>query len=117
MDIAQENRASTNDEDYGPHPKLSVEARRELIRQSLPGLASEITMLMRDAELNFPIFLCLPRSGSALVTLASPLDPPASEWTEATKVLFEVISRILGGIKLCGRDLNHERVRCNYGCW
>jgi len=105
MDIVQENRVSTDDEDYLSRSQSAIEAQRELIRQSLPGLASEITMLMRDAELNFPIFLCLPRSGSALVTIATVLDPSDAQFTEATRIACRVLERILGGMTLCGRAL------------
>ena len=105
MDSAQENRVSTDDEDYGSRSRSSIEAQREIIRQSLPGITSEITMLMRDAKLNFPIFLCLPRSGSALVTIATVLDPSDAQFTEATRISCQVLERILGGMTSYGRAL------------
>jgi len=105
MDIVQENRISTDVEDYGSRSRSSIEAQREIIRQSLPGITSEITMLMRNAKLDFPIFVCLPRSGSALVTIATVLDPSDAQFTEATKIACGVLERILGGMTLCGRAL------------
>jgi hypothetical protein len=95
----------SDDEEFGSPPKSSIEAQREIIRQSLPGLASEITMLIRDAGLAFPILLCIPNSGNALLTMATPHDPSDSEWAKATGIAFAPVARVLGGIEICGRPL------------
>jgi hypothetical protein len=95
----------SDDEEFGSAVEASIAEKRELIRQLLPGLASEVSMLMRDAGLTFPIFLCIPNSGNALLTMATPLDPSESEWTEATAIACATVARVLGGIKICGRPL------------
>ena len=59
----------------GPQDELStddaIDAQRDLIRQSLDAIASDIGVALRDAGLNFPVFLTVPSSGYSLATIAS----------------------------------------------
>ena len=51
------------------------DAQREIIRQSLDEIAAEVATALRDAHLDFPVFLTVPNSGDSLATMACPLDP------------------------------------------
>ena len=39
-------------------------AQRDLIRQSLNEIANDLSMEMRDAALDFPVYMTVPRSGT-----------------------------------------------------
>ena len=95
----------SDDKELGSTAGLSTAEKREIIRQSLSGLASEVSMLIRDAGLTFPILFCIPNSGNALLSMTTPLDPSEAEWTEATAVACAIIARLLGGIRLCSLPL------------
>ena len=82
-----------------------IEADRTIIAQSLNDIVAEVGVAMRDATLNYPVFLCIPQSGDALVTLATPLDPSDDDWLRGAKIVRQVISARLGGIGLRNRDL------------
>ena len=42
------------------------DAQREIIRQSLDEIAAEVATALRDAHLDFPVFLTVPNSGTHL---------------------------------------------------
>ena len=86
-------------------PDEAIEVQREIIRPSLNAIAHDIGMLMRDSGLNFPVYLCLPNSGDAVVTVATPLDPSDEDWLHATAIVSQVVATRLGGIKLSHRPL------------
>ena len=50
----------TENEDY----KIdnSPDAQRDVIRRSLDAIANDVAMALRDAGLNFPVFLAVPNS-------------------------------------------------------
>ena len=52
-----------------------LDARRDIIRQSINEIANDIGMAMRDVGLTFPLYIAVRNSGDALVTIATPLDP------------------------------------------
>ena len=58
------------------------DAQREIIRQSLDEIATEVGTALRDAQLDFPVFLTVPNSGDSLATMASPLDPSDRDWAD-----------------------------------
>jgi len=53
-----------------------IEQDRAIIQQSRDEIAAAVGTALRDAGLNYPVYLYIPRSGDALVTLATPVDPP-----------------------------------------
>ena len=81
-------------------------AQRDLIRQSLNEIANDLSMEMRDAALNFPVYMTVPRSGNSLVTIATPLDPSDEEWEKVSAIVCRIIQQRIGGGKLRGLDLN-----------
>jgi hypothetical protein len=90
-------QTSTND---------GCEAQREIIRLALDEIATEVGTALRDAHLDFPVFLTVPNSGDSLATMACPLDPSASDWSHASAIVCGIIGKRLGGVGLRGRALH-----------
>jgi hypothetical protein len=83
-----------------------VESQREIIRLALNELASEVKTALRDAYLDFPVFLTVPNSGDSLATMACPLDPSDSDWFHASAIVCQIIGKRLGDARLRGRSLH-----------
>ena len=82
------------------------DAQREMIRQSLDEIAAEVGTALRDARLDFPVYLTVPNSGESLATMACPLDPSDSDWSHASAIVCRIIGQRLGDIRLRGRALH-----------
>ena len=72
------------------------EAQRKVIRLALNELATEVGTALRDARLDFPVFLTVPNSGSSIATMACPLDPSDTQWFRATAIVCRIIAKRLG---------------------
>ena len=82
------------------------DAQREVIRQSLDEIAAEVATSLRDAHLDFPVFLTVPNSGDSLATMACPLDPSDEDWSHASAIVCRIIGQRLGDARLHGRPLH-----------
>jgi hypothetical protein len=82
------------------------DAQRGIIRQSLSEVATEVGTALRDAHLDFPVYLTVPNSGESLATMACPLDPSDSDWSHASAIVCRIIGKRLGGVRLRGRPLH-----------
>ena len=82
------------------------EAQREIIRQSVNEIAAEVGIALREAHLDFPVFLTVPNSGDSLATMASPLDPSDGDWSHASAIVCRIIGQRLGDARLRGRALH-----------
>ena len=58
----------------------TLDAQRDIIKQSLDAITNDIGMAMRDVGLTFPLYITVRNSGDALVTIATSLDPSDEEW-------------------------------------
>jgi hypothetical protein len=96
MDIAYNPEASTDD---GP------EARRAIIRPMLDAIAFELGTALRDAHLDFPVYLTVPSSGQSLATIATPLDPSTEDWAYAMAIACRIIEKQLDDVRLHSRPL------------
>lgn len=83
-----------------------IEAKRELIRQSLNEIAADISKGLRDATLSYPVYICVPSSGYAIVSMMTPLDPSDQDWCRIGDIIREIISERLDGIKLRSNELS-----------
>ena len=81
------------------------DAQREVIRQSLDDLANEVAIALREAHLDFPVFLTVPNSGDSLATMACPIDPSDGDWSHASAIVCRVIGQRLGDVRLSGRPM------------
>jgi hypothetical protein len=82
------------------------DAHRSVIRQSLDEIAAEVAVALRDAHLDFPVFLTVSNSGESLATMACPLDPSDSDWSHASAIVCRIIGQRLGDARLRGRALH-----------
>jgi hypothetical protein len=81
------------------------EAQRAIVRLALDEIATEVGAALRDAHLDFPIGLTVPSSGYARITMVTPVDPSEDDWSQATAIVRDIVSRKLGGIRLRSRPL------------
>jgi hypothetical protein len=82
------------------------EAQRTVIKSALNDIAAEVGDAIRNARLNFPVYLTVPNSGDALATIVCPLDHLSDEdWSQASEIACKIIGKRLGGMRLLGRPL------------
>jgi hypothetical protein len=81
-------------------------AQREIIRLVLDEIATEVGTALRDARLDFPVFLTVPNSGDSVATMACPLDPSDADWSHASAIVCRIIGQRLGDVRLRGRALH-----------
>ena len=81
------------------------DAQREVIRQSINEIAAQVATALRDAHLDFPVFLTVPNSGDSLATMACPLDPSDGDWSHASAIVCRIIGQRLGDAPLRGRSM------------
>ena len=112
MDTTEQNEPSDDGEFKSP-PDDSIEAQRAVIRSSLNAIAYDVGMLMRDLGFNFPIYLCLPNSGDAILTCATPDDASDEDWSHAVALVSQIVGKKLGGISLCNRPVTCAAANAN----
>jgi hypothetical protein len=78
----------------------SIEVNRELIRQSLDEIAVEVSHGLRDADISYPVYLVVPSSGNAIVSMVTPADPSDSDWRRIGDIIREIVSERLDGMGL-----------------
>jgi len=82
-----------------------IEAKKELIRLSLTEIVHEVEIRMREAGLNFPVFVTVPSSGEAYAAIATPISPPDSDWLKVSALLCQIVGEKLGGLTLHSKEL------------
>ena len=82
-----------------------LNAQRDIIRQSLDQIASDIGMAMRDVGLTFPVYMTVRNSGDALVTIATTLDPSSADWQQASEIVCRILEEKVGCVRLRGQEL------------
>jgi hypothetical protein len=83
----------------------TLNAQREIIRESLGEISNDIGMAMRDVGLTFPVYITVRNSGDSLVTIATSLDPSDDDWARAAAIVCQVIAKKVGCGPLRGREL------------
>jgi hypothetical protein len=84
-----------------------LDDQRESIKGSLNEITNDIGMAMRDAGLgSIPIYMVIPKSGDALASLATPVNPSEEEWSCIMDIAFKVIQEKIGCGELCSRALS-----------
>ena len=82
------------------------EAQRAVIRLALDEIAAEVGTKLREASLDFPVYLTVPNSGTSVATMACPLDPSDTDWSQASAIVCRIIGKRLGDVRLRGRALH-----------
>ena len=80
-------------------------AQRDIIRSSLNEIANDLSTEMRDAALDFPVYMTVPRSGHSLMTIATPLDPSDEDWEKVSAIVCRILQERIGGGRLRGTEL------------
>ena len=83
----------------------TLDAQRDIIRQSLDAIVADIGMKMRDIGLTFPLYITVRNSGDALVTIATPFDPSDEQWQHAREIVCRTLEERVGCGRLGGREL------------
>ena len=94
--IEHEDDPSTDD---------TLDAQRDIIRQSINEIANDIGIKMRDVGLTFPVYITVRNSGDSLVTIATPLDPSDADWQRAREIVCRTLEERIGCNRLRGREL------------
>jgi hypothetical protein len=89
----------------GSSTNTTVESKRKIIRRCLGDIVLEVEKRLREVDLAFPVFLNVPRSGDAIVTMATPLDPSDSQWFLVGEIVRGILSDRLGGAKLTSHEM------------
>jgi hypothetical protein len=82
-----------------------IESKREIIRDCLDEIIVVVESRLREAGLSSTIFLTVPYSGDSVLTMATPLDPSDELWSHIVKIVCEIVSERLNGLKLRSRDM------------
>jgi hypothetical protein len=82
------------------------DAQREVIRLALDEIAAEVGKSLREAHLDFPVFLTVPNSGESLATMACPVDPSDTDWSHASAIVCRIIGQRLGDARLRGKPMH-----------
>ena len=69
-------------------------------------MTTEIGVALREAHLDFPVYVAIPNSGESLATMACPLDPSDGDWSHASAIVCRIIRQRLGDVRLRGRPLH-----------
>lgn len=80
--------------------------QREVIKLALDEIIAEVGVALRDAHLDFPVYVAIPGSGRSLATIATSLDPTDTQWHQATAIVCRIIGQRLGDVRLRGRPLH-----------
>jgi hypothetical protein len=83
----------------------STESKREIIRQSLDEISMEISKGLRDADLSYPVYICIPSTGDAVASMMTPQHPSDEDWSRIGDIVREIISERLDGIGLRNNEL------------
>ena len=92
-----------------------TEARREIIRQSLDEIAVEVSHGLRDADISYPVYLVVPSSGNAIVSMVTPANPNDPDWIKIGDIVREVVSERLDGMELRSVELPCTMVNASMG--
>jgi hypothetical protein len=82
-----------------------TKGQREIIRLALDDIAKKVGARLLEAGLNFPVFLTVPNSGSAITTVATEANPQTDIWLKVVQIVSEIVSERLGSIVLKSRPL------------
>ena len=82
------------------------EAQREIIKLALDEIATEVGTALRDAHLDFPVFLTVPNSGTPLRRWHARSIRPTADWSHASAIVCGIMGKRLGDVRLRGRALH-----------
>jgi hypothetical protein len=78
--------------------RAKCEARRDIIRRSLHEIAAELGDRLRAADLHHPVYLVVPSTGNALVSMMTPFNPCDDDWRRVGTIVRDIVSSRLDGV-------------------
>jgi hypothetical protein len=78
---------------------------RAWIRDQLDAIAAAVQIALWDADLAQPVFFCVPSSGDAILTFATPLDPSDADWNKISAIVSGIVGEKTALSGLTTRDL------------
>jgi hypothetical protein len=91
--------------DGKPSADDKLDGVREAIRRSLNEIAAQLNSALIAAGIACPVYICVPTSGEALVTFATPLDPSDDEWNRVSQIACQIMSEKTRIARLRSRGL------------
>ncbi len=82
----------------------ALQTSRDRIRQSLKEITSDISDALFDAQMVYPMYVCVPTTG-ALLTIACPLDPDDADWDRITEIAREIVEKTIGTTRLVSNPI------------
>ena len=79
--------------------------RRVVIKSVLDEIATEVGDALRNARLDFPVYLTVPNSSDTLATIVCPHDPTDEDWLQASEIVCRIIGKRFGNVRLRTREL------------
>jgi hypothetical protein len=86
-------------------PNGTLQLQRETIRQSINEITEALNSALVQAGVPFPVFLCIPSTGDAIATFASPVEPDDAAWDRITRIVCEIVGKKIGSTALMTRSL------------
>jgi hypothetical protein len=93
----------------------STEAERETLRRSLREITVDVGKGLRKADISYPVYLVVPGSGSAVLSMMTPDDPSDSEWCRIGDIVRDILSEYLDGMGLRSVELPFTMVNATMG--
>jgi hypothetical protein len=108
MRLSELNTSTSTEDNTVPQlvEPTEPEAQRKVIRLALDEIIAEVGVALRDAQLDFPVYVAICGSEESLATIATPLDPTDTQWTKAKAIVCRIIGARLGDVRLRGRPLH-----------
>jgi hypothetical protein len=73
-----------------------VAARRARARNLLPQITQEVKQSLKDAGIEMDVFLMIPRTGDAVATFGTVIDPPDEVWARVGEIVCSVLRKTVG---------------------
>ena len=75
----------------------------------------EVSNGLRDADIRYPVYLVVPSSGNAIVSMVTPANPSDPDWRKIGDIIREIVSERLDGIGLRSVELPCTMVNATIG--
>src|SRR3954471_978443 len=82
--------------------------QRQKLEAALPEIADEAAAALKAANLDIPVFFCVPapeNTGNSLMSFATPGDPPLEDWQRVSRIVETIIGSRIGCDGLRSRSL------------
>jgi hypothetical protein len=82
-----------------------LDSQRVILRDSINQVAAEVEVALREAGIDFPVYVVVPSSGAALAQYFTPIDPTDDDWKRVSAIVCGIIANCVACERLRGREL------------